>query len=202
VEATIVTPIWRRLSGIAYYLVLAAAAALCILTSLGFYPGLADPAAQAGEAVGGGWRFGPDALQHAHKRNLIVHVPRSPGGAPLAIRLAALHEVHGQASGLRLVLRDELADRLAGRAVVIEAAVRPLEVSTAQAFAVRVEGPEGAMGEWVQRPLSAEEPQTLRFALAAPAAGLHAIWVRPVPPPDQGYAYGVELAELRLRAGG
>lgn len=186
---------WRWLSGLLFYLLALAAAAACVAASLGPQPGLAEVRPQAGLSTGHGWRFGLDALQHAENRGLDVYVPRSLSGRPRALRVA-LHPGGAQAAlGLRLILAPALARRVSGRNLLVEVDVRPLEVTTAKALAVGVEG-----GAWVAAAPDPSAPKTLRFQLSAPSSGASALWLRPVPHANADYAFGVEIAEVRLTA--
>lgn len=186
----------RWLSGLLFYLIASGFAALCVAASLGTPPRLADAAPQSGIAENGGWRFGIEALEHAQARDVDVYVQRNLVGLPQALRLAATQGVNGEAGGIRLEFTPQVRRLLADRAVIVEVDVRPLEVTTAQALAVRAEGAD--LTPWQSAILIAEEPQTLRFALLKPAGELAAIWLRPVPPESRDYAYGVEVAEVRL----
>lgn len=189
-----------RWSGVAYYAFVTLAAAGCIALSLGPRPGPRDPAPQAGEiGPGGALLFGPDALEHAAVRGARVYVPRRADGAPLALRLAKTLGQDPEDGAARLALAPAARQALAGEAVRVEVSVAPLEVTTAAALEIGLESAAGTA--WRSAALQTGSPHTVRLTFPSAGAGPTAVWLRPAP---QGadYAYGVEIAAVRLARGG
>lgn len=187
----------RRFAGLAYYGAVGAAAALCIGLSLGPRPATRAPAPQAGRVeTGGVFVFGPRALQHVAVQDARAYVPRTPAGEPKALRLAKALGVDAESGGARLALAPQTAKALAARPVQVAVRVAPLEVTTAEALEVGLESPQGTV--WRRAPLQADAARTVTLTFPAAAGGPQALWLRPAPQAGD-YAYGLEIAAIRLR---
>lgn len=187
----------QRFAGLPFYGVVAVAALLCIWLSLGPRPAPRAPTPQAGRAeAGGAFVFGPQALQHVAIRDARAYVPRTPAGEPTALRVAKALGIDAESGGARLALAPQTTRSLAGRPLQVAVRMAPLEVTTAEAIEVGLEGAQGTV--WRRAALQADAARTLTLTFPALAEGPRAVWLRPAPQAGD-YAYGLEIAAIRVR---
>lgn len=186
---------------IIFYALLAAFAAGVFVLSL--RPDLGPvPAPHAvGQVENGAVLLQRDALAHPELApGQVAHITRDGLGRPLALRFAVLPnqpEPSPTDPGLRILLKPDVAARIANRPTQLEISIRPVEISTAAVLAISLQGSGPVV--WQSKELT-PGAQTVRFTLPATgsptAVGLRAI------SRNNDYNYGFEIVRIRILPSG
>lgn len=182
-------------SGMGFYALICLLAATLVHFSVGSAPKLLRAAPQIGTEIAVGWAFDPAALQYATPNGLEAYVPRGRAGTPLGLRLAA-QRASGDEIGARLEISPQWASAVAGQRLRVIVDVVPLEVTSAAALAVRIEGQ--SPGPWNTSQLTEGKSMQLTYDFQVPPEGMRAIWLRPVPPARDDYAFGTQIQRVEI----
>ena len=201
------------LRAIIFYPLVAIVSALIIMASVNFAAFPPKIAPQNGAAAADdGLAFDAEALSHLDAGpDQVRHVMRDELGAITSVQIATLagrKEATPARTGARLLLTPEAAARFAGKALIVEARVRPLPYVTAEKVAVAIEAESGPAA-WIVEPF----PPTAVTDAQSGDVGT-SLWLRFTIPPidgapkavgfwpsaqDQDSNFGFELLEVRVR---